>query len=151
MSARLSNVIRIVVVAGAAIAGSFALMTLAILGIAMTALAQQLRADAPPVTNSEVTLARDVSEDRAPEAAAAASEPDYDKTPSLSSEERLHPPSEMGAETALHCLVGVARQHGTELAIDRLRHTHSVDETTMDAASLLRIARNEGLKARKHS
>ena len=43
MSARLSNVIRIVVVAGAAITGSFVLITLAILGIAMTALAQQPR------------------------------------------------------------------------------------------------------------
>ena len=148
MSARLSNVIRIVVVAGAAITGSFALITLAILGIVMTAPAPEPRADAPPVTNCEVTLARDVSEDQAPEAAAA-SEPGYDKTASLSSEEKLHPPGETGAETALHCLVGVARQHGTELAIDRLRHTHSVDQTTMDAASLLRIARNEGLKARK--
>ena len=147
MSARLSNVVRIVVVAGAAITGSFVLITLAILGIAMTAPAQQPR-EAPSVVNGDMTLASEVSQDQVPEDPAA-SEPGYDRLPNPSSEEKLHPPSETGAETALRCLVGVARQHGTELAIDRLRHTHSVDQTTMDAASLLRIARNEGLKARK--
>lgn len=54
----------------------------------------------------------------------------------------------VGAETALHCLVSVARQHGVELSVERLQHVHAIGEQAVTTTKLTRIARAEGLRAR---
>jgi subfamily B ATP-binding cassette protein HlyB/CyaB len=51
-------------------------------------------------------------------------------------------------ETSLHCLVMVARHHGIELAIERLRHNYAVADGPIPDALLLRMAREAGLRAR---
>ena len=51
-------------------------------------------------------------------------------------------------ETGLHCLVSIARHHGIELAVERLRHTYAVTDGPIAHALLLRIAREAGLRTR---
>ncbi len=46
--------------------------------------------------------------------------------------------------TALECLVKIARHHGVDLAVDRLRHTYAVAETPVSQIQLLRIAKETG-------
>jgi ATP-binding cassette subfamily B protein len=50
--------------------------------------------------------------------------------------------------TALQCFVAVARHHGVDLAADRLAHEHALDEEEPDTTKLLRIAHDNGFKAR---
>lgn len=58
-------------------------------------------------------------------------------------------PSPNEAETALQCLVAVARRHRVEISVGQLRHAHGLAGVDrLDAAALIRIARKEGLKAR---
>jgi subfamily B ATP-binding cassette protein HlyB/CyaB len=52
------------------------------------------------------------------------------------------------AETCLQSLVSVARHHGIELAIDRLRHTYAISDGPIPHSLLLRMAREAGLRAR---
>jgi ATP-binding cassette, subfamily B, bacterial HlyB/CyaB len=51
-------------------------------------------------------------------------------------------------ETCLHCLVTVARHHGIELAVERLRHTYAIADGAVPSALLLRMAKEAGLRAR---
>src|SRR5437764_14873650 len=51
-------------------------------------------------------------------------------------------------QTCLDCLVSVARHHGIELGVERLRHTYAIAEGPISRALLLRIAREAGLRAR---
>jgi ATP-binding cassette, subfamily B, bacterial HlyB/CyaB len=51
-------------------------------------------------------------------------------------------------ETCLHCLVTIARHHGIELAVERLRHAYAITDGPIPHALLLRIAREAGLRAR---
>ena len=51
-------------------------------------------------------------------------------------------------ETCLHCLVSVARHHGIELTVERLRHTYAIADGPISRALLLRMAREAGLRAR---
>ena len=51
-------------------------------------------------------------------------------------------------ETGLHCLVSIARHHGIELAVERLRHTYAVTDGPIAHALLLRMAREAGLRTR---
>src|SRR5215469_11255613 len=52
------------------------------------------------------------------------------------------------AQTCLHCLVSVARHHGIELAVERLRHTYALADGPIPHSLLLRMAREAGLRAR---
>jgi len=51
--------------------------------------------------------------------------------------------------TALECLVKIARHHGVDLAVDRLRHTYAVGDIPVSQTQLLRIAKESGFRARK--
>lgn len=51
-------------------------------------------------------------------------------------------------ETCLHCLVAIARHHGIELAIERLRHTYAIADGPIPHPLLVRMAREAGLRAR---
>lgn len=51
--------------------------------------------------------------------------------------------------TALECLVKVARHHGVDLSVDRLRHTHAVADAAISQTQLLRIAKEAGFRARR--
>ena len=51
-------------------------------------------------------------------------------------------------ETCLLCLVSVARHHGIELSIERLRHTYAIADGLVPHALLLRMAKEAGLRAR---
>ncbi|AWM85717.1 peptidase domain-containing ABC transporter [Microvirga sp. 17 mud 1-3] len=57
----------------------------------------------------------------------------------------------MGAETetGLHCLVAVARHHGTDLTIEQLAHSYAITDEPVSWQLLLRMARESGLRARK--
>jgi ATP-binding cassette, subfamily B, bacterial HlyB/CyaB len=48
----------------------------------------------------------------------------------------------------LDCMVGIARHHGIELAVERLRHTYAIADGPIPHALQLRIAREVGLRAR---
>jgi ATP-binding cassette subfamily B protein len=48
----------------------------------------------------------------------------------------------------LRCLVNVARHHGIELSVERLRHTYAVADGPIPASLLLRMAKEAGLRAR---
>ena len=50
--------------------------------------------------------------------------------------------------TALQCLVSVASHHGVDLSIDRLRHTYAVGDAAISQVTLLRMAKEAGLRAR---
>ena len=49
--------------------------------------------------------------------------------------------------TGLHCLVAVARRHGVDLSVDRLRHDYALDQHEPDMTLLVRMARDHKLKA----
>jgi ATP-binding cassette, subfamily B, bacterial HlyB/CyaB len=51
-------------------------------------------------------------------------------------------------QTALQCLVRVAGHHGLDLSVDRLRHTYAVGDAEFSHATLLRMAKEAGLRAR---
>src|SRR5271169_459295 len=51
-------------------------------------------------------------------------------------------------ETCLRCLVTVARHHGIELSIERLRHTYAIGDGQIPHALLVRMAKEAGLRAR---
>lgn len=51
--------------------------------------------------------------------------------------------------TALECLVKVARHHGADLSVDRLRHSYAVGDIPVSQTQLLRIAKESGFRARK--
>ena len=51
-------------------------------------------------------------------------------------------------ETCLLCLVSVARHHGIELSIERLRHTYALADGPIPHSLLLRMAKEAGLRAR---
>ncbi|MBF9233892.1 peptidase domain-containing ABC transporter [Microvirga alba] len=59
----------------------------------------------------------------------------------------------MGSElpTGLHCLVAVARHHGTDLSAEHLAHAYAVGEEPVRCQLVLRMARESGLRARKAS
>jgi ATP-binding cassette subfamily B protein len=50
--------------------------------------------------------------------------------------------------TALQCFVAVARHHGLDLSVERLAHEHALDEAEPETPKLLRIAQENGFKAR---
>ena len=51
-------------------------------------------------------------------------------------------------QTALQCLSAVARHHGIDLSVDKLRHDYTTAGTRADPALLIRMAREAGLKAK---
>jgi ATP-binding cassette, subfamily B, bacterial HlyB/CyaB len=51
-------------------------------------------------------------------------------------------------DTALQCLVLVARQHGVDLAVERLKREHAISEPEIAEDFVVRIARAAGLEAR---
>jgi ATP-binding cassette subfamily B protein len=55
------------------------------------------------------------------------------------------------SDTGLACLAAVARHHGLDLAVDRLRHDYAVGAAPVEASMLLRMAREGGLRARERS
>ncbi len=50
--------------------------------------------------------------------------------------------------TALQCFTAVARHHGLDLSVERLAHEHALDESEPDTTKVLRIAQDNGFKAR---
>ncbi len=50
--------------------------------------------------------------------------------------------------TALQCFAAVARHHGLDLSVERLAHEHALDEAEPDTTKVLRIAQDNGFKAR---
>jgi ATP-binding cassette subfamily B protein len=54
----------------------------------------------------------------------------------------------MARHTALQCFVAVARHHGLDLSVERLAHEHALDEAEPDTTKVLRIAQDNGFKAR---
>ncbi|MEM7652258.1 MAG: cysteine peptidase family C39 domain-containing protein, partial [Pseudomonadota bacterium] len=64
---------------------------------------------------------------------------------------RQPPPQEEKAgphHTGLHCLVAVARRHGVDLSVDRLRHDYALDQTEPDVTLLARMAKENSLKVK---
>lgn len=55
------------------------------------------------------------------------------------------------SDTGLACLAAVARHHGLDLAVDRLRHDYAVGVAPVEAPALVRMAREGGLRAREKS
>src|SRR3546814_14872983 len=55
------------------------------------------------------------------------------------------------SDTGLACLAAVARHHGLDLAVDRLRHDYAVSVASVETSTLLRMAREGGLRARQRS
>lgn len=53
--------------------------------------------------------------------------------------------------TALQCLVAVARHHGVDLSVERLKHEHALADAEPDAEALARIAEQAGFKAERVS
>ncbi|ANY82240.1 peptidase C39 (plasmid) [Microvirga ossetica] len=53
--------------------------------------------------------------------------------------------------TGLHCLVALARHHGTDLSAEYLAHTYALGEVPISTQLLLRMARESGLRARRVS
>jgi subfamily B ATP-binding cassette protein HlyB/CyaB len=51
-------------------------------------------------------------------------------------------------DTALQCLVLVARQHGVELAVERLKREHAISEPEIAEEFVVKVARDAGLEAR---
>jgi ATP-binding cassette subfamily B protein len=51
-------------------------------------------------------------------------------------------------DTALHCLVLVARQHGVDLSVERLKREHAISEPEIAEEFLVKIAREAGLEGR---
>ncbi len=51
-------------------------------------------------------------------------------------------------ETALQCLVSIARHHGIDLSVEHLRHTYAVGDVPIPRGLLLRMAKEAGLRAR---
>ena len=51
-------------------------------------------------------------------------------------------------DTALQCLVLVARHHGIDLSVERLKHEHAVTENEVSDEVLLRVGREAGLEVR---
>lgn len=52
-------------------------------------------------------------------------------------------------DTGLQCFVAVARHHGIDLSIDRIKHDHALDPDDDIARHLPRIARQSGMRSRK--
>jgi subfamily B ATP-binding cassette protein HlyB/CyaB len=50
------------------------------------------------------------------------------------------------AHTSLQCLAAVARHHGVDLSVERLRHDHALPDAEPDPAVLSRIAEESGLR-----
>jgi ATP-binding cassette subfamily B protein len=58
-------------------------------------------------------------------------------------------PSHQQLRTALESLVNVARYHGIDLSVDRLRHTYALGDLPIPQVQLLRIAKDSGFRARR--
>ncbi|MGE0720031.1 MAG: cysteine peptidase family C39 domain-containing protein, partial [Alphaproteobacteria bacterium] len=54
-------------------------------------------------------------------------------------------------DTALQCLALVARHHGADIAIDRIKREHAVQEAEVSEQFLIEAAGGAGLEARKAS
>ena len=54
-------------------------------------------------------------------------------------------------QTGLHCLVAVARHHGTDLSVEQLAHAYAIGDEPITPHLMLRIAQEAGLKAKKVS
>ncbi|QFU17875.1 peptidase domain-containing ABC transporter [Microvirga thermotolerans] len=52
-------------------------------------------------------------------------------------------------QTGLHCLVAVARHHGTDLSVEQLAHAYAVDDEPVSLHLMRRIAQEAGLRARE--
>jgi subfamily B ATP-binding cassette protein HlyB/CyaB len=52
-------------------------------------------------------------------------------------------------ETALQCFVAVARHHGIDLSIDRIKHDYALKPSDDISRQLPKIARNSGMRTRK--
>lgn len=52
-------------------------------------------------------------------------------------------------DTALQCFAAIARHHGLDLAVDRLRHDHALKPDENGAAAVARIARANGFRGRR--
>src|SRR5207247_5507223 len=52
-------------------------------------------------------------------------------------------------ETALQCLVAVARHHGIDLSADRIKHDHALKPDDDITRLLPKIARDSGMRSRK--
>src|SRR6266511_1395110 len=74
-------------------------------------------------------------------------------TPAPVSEPALRPAQERGPpkspETALQCLVAVARHHGIDLSIERIKHDYALKPDDDITRQLPKIARNSGMRSRK--
>jgi ATP-binding cassette subfamily B protein len=55
------------------------------------------------------------------------------------------------AHTALQCLAAVARHHGVDLSVERLRHDHALPDAEPDPAVLSRIAEEAGLRIERET
>ncbi len=51
-------------------------------------------------------------------------------------------------DTALHCFVAVARHHGLDLSVDRIKHDYALKPGDQKASLLPKIARNHGFRAK---
>src|SRR5258708_3963177 len=52
-------------------------------------------------------------------------------------------------ETALQCFVAVARKHGRDLSVDRIKHDHALNPTDDISQLLPAIARQNGFRAKR--
>src|SRR5258708_31232632 len=52
-------------------------------------------------------------------------------------------------ETALQCLVAIARQHGIDLSADRIKHDYALKPDDDITRLLPKIARSSGMRSRK--
>lgn len=50
--------------------------------------------------------------------------------------------------TALHCLQFVAARHGLDISVEQLMHAHAVDGAALSVPSVLRMAKEAGLRAK---
>src|SRR5262245_56344224 len=55
----------------------------------------------------------------------------------------------MFPHTALQCFTAVARHHGVDLTVERLVHDHALAAAEPDTEKLLRIAQENGFRARR--
>src|SRR5215472_12414775 len=52
-------------------------------------------------------------------------------------------------DTALQCFVAVARHHGIDLSVDRIKHDYALQPDDDISRQLPKIARNSGMRTRK--
>src|SRR5262245_55921072 len=55
----------------------------------------------------------------------------------------------MASHTALQCFTAVARHYGVDLTVERLAHDHALEAAEPDTEKLLRIAQENGFRARR--